>query len=108
MNEKIDDHNTKEASIMELEKTIHDGVVLAKLARRINPSIIPNIISGDEKLKFLRSNNINAFLDAVKEVGLPSIFLFEFVDIYDGKNMPKVIYCIHALRYDALTLVNIN
>lgn len=32
-------------------------------------------------------------------MGLPSIFWFEFVDLFDGKNMPKVIYCIHALSH---------
>ncbi|KAG1174503.1 hypothetical protein G6F70_004765 [Rhizopus microsporus] len=89
LGEKIDDNDNKEASIVHLEKTLHDGVVLAKLAQKIHPGIISSIISGDAKFKFLRSNNINAFLQVLKEVGLPSIFWFEFVDLYDGKNMPK-------------------
>lgn len=25
-------------------------------------------------------------------------FIFELTDLYDKKNLPKVIYCIHALR----------
>lgn len=99
MNEKIDNNDDREASIVQLEQTLHDGVVLAKLARRIHPGIIHSITPGDAKFKFLRSNNINAFLTVLKEVGLPSIFWFEFVDLYDGKNMPKVIYCIHALSH---------
>lgn len=28
------------------------------------------------------------------------IFYPETTDVYDRKNMPKVVYCIHALRYD--------
>lgn len=99
LEEKIDDNDNREASIVQLEHTLHDGVVLAKLARRIQPSSITSIISGDAKFKFLRSNNINAFLTVIEQVGLPSIFWFEFVDLYDGKNMPKVIYCIHALSH---------
>ncbi|GAA5802110.1 hypothetical protein HPULCUR_007571 [Helicostylum pulchrum] len=99
LNEKIDDNDNREASIVQLEQTLHDGVVLAKLARRIQPSSITSIISGDAKFKFLRSNNINAFLSVIKQVGLPAIFWFEFVDLFDGKNMPKVIYCIHALSH---------
>lgn len=99
INEKIDDNDNREASIIQLEQTLHDGVVLAKLARRIQPSSITSIISGDAKFKFLRSNNINAFLSVIKQVGLPPIFWFEFVDLFDGKNMPKVIYCIHALSH---------
>lgn len=99
LNEKIDNNDNREASIVQLEQTLHDGVVLAKLARRIHPGIIQSITPGNAKFKFLRSNNINAFLTVLKEVGLPSIFWFEFVDLYDGKNMPKVIYCIHALSH---------
>lgn len=30
-------------------------------------------------------------------LGLPSIFVPETTDLYDKKNMPRVIYCIHAL-----------
>lgn len=29
----------------------------------------------------------------------PQTFIFELTDLYDKKNMPKVIYCIHVLRY---------
>ena len=106
LNEKIDNNDDRETSIVQLEQTLHDGVVLAKLARRIHPGIITSITPGDAKFKFLRSNNINAFLTVLKEVGLPSIFWFEFVDLYDGKNMPKVIYCIHALRYSKITQIH--
>ncbi|KAJ3112166.1 hypothetical protein HDU96_004867 [Phlyctochytrium bullatum] len=47
----------------------------------------------------------------MKEVGLPQVkhigaflilrkvFFFELTDLYEKKNIPKVIYCIHALRY---------
>ncbi|KAI9252676.1 hypothetical protein BY458DRAFT_522733 [Sporodiniella umbellata] len=99
LGEKIDDKDNKEASIVHVEKTLHTGVVLAKLAQRIQPGVIQSIISGDAKFRFLQSENINAFLKILGLVGLPSIFWFELVDLYDGKNMPKVIYCIHALSH---------
>ncbi len=35
----------------------------------------------------------------MKNVGLPSYFYFELTDLYDKKNIPKVIYCIHALSH---------
>jgi Ras GTPase-activating-like protein IQGAP2/3 len=28
----------------------------------------------------------------------PQGFIFELTDLYEKKNLPKVIYCIHALR----------
>ncbi|KAI7894577.1 Rho GTPase activation protein [Mucor mucedo] len=62
------DKMRKPSSIIQLEQTLHDGVVLAKLARRIQPSSITSIISGDAKFKFLRSNNINAFLSVIQQV----------------------------------------
>lgn len=30
---------------------------------------------------------------------IPQGFIFELTDLYEKKNFPKVIYCIHALRY---------
>ncbi|RCI04252.1 hypothetical protein CU098_006905 [Rhizopus stolonifer] len=99
LGEKIDDNDNKEASIVHVEKTLHTGVVLARLAQRIYPGVITSIISGDAKFKFLQSENINAFLTILSKVGLPNIFWFELVDLYDSKNIPKVIYCIHALSH---------
>lgn len=32
------------------------------------------------------------------EVGLPKNFIFETIDLYEKKNLPKVIFCIHSLR----------
>jgi hypothetical protein len=31
-------------------------------------------------------------------------FIFELTDLYEKKNIPKVIYCIHALRYASCLL----
>ncbi|KAI7882146.1 RasGAP C-terminus-domain-containing protein [Mucor mucedo] len=75
ISEKIDDNDNREASIIQLEQTLHDGVVLAKLARRIQPSSITSIISGDAKFKFLRSNNINAFLSVISKLNMPKVII---------------------------------
>ncbi|NWH16681.1 IQGA3 protein, partial [Grus americana] len=48
-------------------------------------------------LHFRHTDNINYWRDAMNHVGLPSIFHPETTDIYDKKNMPRVVYCIHAL-----------
>lgn len=49
--------------------------------------------------KFRHSDNINYFFQFCSSVGLPDIFCFELTDLYDAKNLPKVIYCIHALSH---------
>lgn len=67
-------------------------------------------------LHFKHTDNFNFWLRALKKVGLPEVSIFthtpiltltvtifqifypETTDLYDKKNMPRVIYCIHALR----------
>ena len=73
-----------------------------------------DILRQAPKLDFRHSDNINYFFNFVREVGLPEVsifnqissililaykgFIFELTDLYEKKNLPKVIYCIHALR----------
>ncbi|KAI9308755.1 hypothetical protein BJ944DRAFT_246306 [Cunninghamella echinulata] len=84
--------------IIKLEDSMKDGIVLAKLAHWFAPGIVQRIIS-DTKHKFLLSENINYFFKSLQAVRLPQIFWFELTDLYDKKNIPKVIYCIHALSH---------
>lgn len=48
-------------------------------------------------LHFRHTDNVIQWLNAMDEIGLPKIFYPETTDIYDRKNMPRCIYCIHAL-----------
>lgn len=50
-------------------------------------------------LNLRHTDNINFILTAMRHVGLPEVFLFETIDLYEKKNIPKVIYCIHALSF---------
>ncbi|KAG0186396.1 hypothetical protein DFQ28_007927 [Apophysomyces sp. BC1034] len=84
--------------VIKLEESMRDGVVLAKIAAKFAPGTVQKIII-DAKRKFLHSENINAFFKALLVVRLPMIFWFELTDLYDKKNIPKVIYCIHALSH---------
>ncbi|KAF4602416.1 hypothetical protein EYR40_005623 [Pleurotus pulmonarius] len=70
--------------VVEMEEGLRNGVVLAKLA---------------PKLDFRHSDNINIFFNFVREIGLPECFIFELTDLYEKKNLPKVVYCIHALSH---------
>lgn len=52
-------------------------------------------------LVFRHTDNINQWIKAMDKKKMPNVFYPEVTDIYDKKNMPKAIYCIHALsRYD--------
>uniref|UniRef100_UPI00358EC297 ras GTPase-activating-like protein IQGAP1 n=1 Tax=Myxine glutinosa TaxID=7769 RepID=UPI00358EC297 len=89
----------------ELEEGLRNGVYLAKLGHFCSPQCVPlkKIYDREQNrykamgLHFRHTDNINHWFKAMIEVGLPKIFYPETTDIYDRKNMPKVIYCIHAL-----------
>ncbi|XP_016921594.2 ras GTPase-activating-like protein IQGAP1 isoform X1 [Apis cerana] len=92
-------------STTELEENLRNGVYLAKLAHFMAPESLPihKIYDPEQKrytaigLQFRHTDNINYFLKALKSMQLPLTFQPETTDIYDKKNMPRVIYCIHAL-----------
>ncbi|XP_070541740.1 ras GTPase-activating-like protein IQGAP1 isoform X2 [Ptychodera flava] len=89
----------------ELEEGIQNGVFLAKLSHFFAPKVVPlkKIFDKDQTryktrgLHFRYTDNINHWLRAMEEIGLPKTFYPETTDIYDRKNMPRVVYCIHAL-----------
>ncbi|XP_072702875.1 ras GTPase-activating-like protein IQGAP3 isoform X3 [Ciconia boyciana] len=89
----------------ELEESLRNGVVLAELGHCFAPAVVPlkKIYDREQTrykaagLHFRHTDNINYWRDAMSHVGLPAIFHPETTDIYDKKNMPRVVYCIHAL-----------
>ncbi|XP_028565601.2 ras GTPase-activating-like protein IQGAP3 isoform X1 [Podarcis muralis] len=93
------------ASPTELEESLRNGVTLAKLGHFFAPDVCPlrKIYDLDQArfkacgLHFRHTDNINRWRDAMSHIGLPTIFHPETTDIYDKKNMPRVVYCIHAL-----------
>ncbi|XP_018613911.2 ras GTPase-activating-like protein IQGAP2 isoform X1 [Scleropages formosus] len=89
----------------ELEEGLRNGVYLGKLAKFFAPKNVSEkkIYDRDQSrykrtgLHFRHTDNTVQWLRAMESVGLPKIFYPETTDVYDRKNMPKVIYCIHAL-----------
>ncbi|KAJ1914923.1 iqgap- protein [Mycoemilia scoparia] len=94
----------------EFEESLRNGIALAKLARYIRPEIVGKIYESDpnkagkkRRLEFRHTDNINYFIAMIQEVGLPYLFHFELTDLYDRKNIPRVIHCIHALSHFVLS-----
>ncbi|XP_071324894.1 ras GTPase-activating-like protein IQGAP3 isoform X2 [Trachinotus anak] len=89
----------------ELEEALRNGVVLAKLGHRFAPNAVPlkKIYDPEQQryqavgLQFRHTDNINHWRNAIMMLGLPAIFHPETTDVYDKKNMPRAVYCIHAL-----------
>lgn len=104
--------------VVDMEESLRNGVVLAKLVRVFQGEAVVRRIYEAQKLDFRHSDNINYFFNFVRHVGLPEVgatllflrqrlnpeqsFIFELTDLYEKKNLPKVIYCIHALRYTSV------
>lgn len=84
--------------IVALEEALRDGVTLAEIVQALNPDR-PLRIFRHPKLQFRHSDNIALFFRLLQDVELPELFRFELVDLYEKKNIPKVIYCIHALSW---------
>jgi Ras GTPase-activating-like protein IQGAP2/3 len=83
--------------VVELEEALRNGVTLAEIVQAIKGQ--PLRIFRDPKLQYRHSNNYAHFFKFLSEVELPDLFRFELVDLYEKKNVPKVIYCIHALSW---------
>jgi Ras GTPase-activating-like protein IQGAP2/3 len=104
--------------VVDMEESLRNGVVLAKLVKIFQGEAVVRRIYEAPKLDFRHSDNINYFFNFVRHVGLPEVgatllvllqhlkpeqsFIFELTDLYEKKNLPKVIYCIHALRYTSV------
>lgn len=84
--------------VVELEEALRDGVTLAEVVQALNPHKHYRIFH-HPKLQFRHSDNIAIFFNYLNEVELPDLFRFELIDLYEKKNTPKVIYCIHALSW---------
>jgi len=93
--------------IVQLEEALRDGVTLAEAVVHLAPGLPSDQQHGlgslrifrSPRLQFRHSDNIALFFRFLAEVELPELFRFELVDLYEKKNIPKVIYCIHALSW---------
>ncbi|KAM9853558.1 ras GTPase-activating-like protein IQGAP3 [Aulostomus maculatus] len=89
----------------ELEDALRNGVIVAKLGNLFAPGVVPlkKIYDLDQQryqavgLQFRHTDNIIHWRNAMTTLGLPVIFQPETTDVYEKKNMPRAIYCIHAL-----------
>ena len=84
--------------VVQLEEALRDGVTLAEIVQALCPQQQFRIFR-HQKLQFRHSDNIAVFFRFLEDVELPDLFRFELIDLYEKKNIPKVIYCIHALSW---------
>lgn len=93
--------------IVQLEEALRDGVTLAEIVVRLahklpedqQRALGSQRIFRSNPLSYRHSDNIALFFRFLGEIELPELFRFELIDLYEKKNIPKVIYCIHAVSW---------
>ncbi|KAK9712272.1 Protein kinase of the Mitotic Exit Network [Basidiobolus ranarum] len=81
---------------VELYQSLRDGVLLCKMLNKLKPGAIPQIST--KKMPFFQMQNISHFLEACSKLGLQKFDLFETVDLYEKKNMSRVIFTILTIE----------
>ncbi|KAI1500141.1 hypothetical protein F5X99DRAFT_387136 [Biscogniauxia marginata] len=83
--------------IVELEEALRDGITLAEVVEALTGRKCR--IFRHERLQARHWDNVATFFRYLDEVEMPDLFRFELIDLYEKKNIPKVIYCVHALSW---------
>lgn len=104
------DISLDDSNIDQFPDYLTNGILLAQIAQHFDPSSVKKVYTGlkatnidgtvnykmtTKQFKF--TENIVKFLDFSRNVKLPSLFIFETNDLYEKKDIPKVIACLHAL-----------
>lgn len=76
-------------------KWLKDGWVLCSVANKIQPGIIPNVNSS--KMPFKQMENVTAFIQACRKLGVLEKDVFSTVDLFEAKNLASVQRCIFNL-----------
>eukprot|EP01103_Thecamoeba_quadrilineata_P017291 TRINITY_DN6063_c0_g1_i1.p1 TRINITY_DN6063_c0_g1~~TRINITY_DN6063_c0_g1_i1.p1 ORF type:complete len:925 (+),score=193.04 TRINITY_DN6063_c0_g1_i1:24-2798(+) len=80
---------------IEWKDELRDGIKLCRLMLIINDRSIPTISYSHHHFK--KKENILFFLTACKDLGVSPWYLFDIPDLYDARNLIKVIECIEAV-----------
>lgn len=77
--------------------SLRDGVTLCELTNQLSPGSIPTIVKPNN-LKYRAIDNIYQFLQyCEKQRGLRKESLFEPIDLYEKKNIIKVLLCLASI-----------
>lgn len=74
---------------------LRSGVVLCQAANKIMPNAVPKISVQDKP--FNQRENISAFINFLRRVGVAEKDLFGTEDLFEGKNMRQVVISLLSL-----------
>lgn len=76
-------------------EVLKDGTLLCKLVNNIQPNMVKKV--NTSKMAFKCMENINAFLEAAKNLGVPAQETFQTVDLWERQNLNSVVICLQSL-----------
>lgn len=76
-------------------EVLKDGTLLCKLVNNIQPNMVKKV--NVSKMAFKCMENINAFLEAARQLGVPAQETFQTVDLWERQNLNSVVICLQSL-----------
>ncbi|PRP85563.1 hypothetical protein PROFUN_06795 [Planoprotostelium fungivorum] len=83
-------------SLDELQESLKSGVILCKLVNTLKPGTIANVNTSN--MAFKQMENVAAYIDATRKLGVHDKDTFVTVDLFEGKNMSQVVQNIVSLK----------
>lgn len=78
-----------------LYEVLKDGTLLCHLVNKFQEGSVKKI--NQSTMAFKCMENINAFLEAVKKLGVPAQETFQTIDLWEKQNLYSVVVCLQSL-----------
>ncbi|CAG9132120.1 hypothetical protein JYU34_006713 [Plutella xylostella] len=78
-----------------LFSVLKDGTLLCKLVNAIQEGSVKKV--NQSAMAFKCMENINAFLEAAKKLGVPAQETFQTIDLWERQNLYSVVTCLQSL-----------
>lgn len=76
-------------------EVLKNGVLLCKLVNAIKPGSVKKV--NESQMAFKCMENITAFLEVAKGLGVPTQETFQSVDLWERQNLNSVVICLQSL-----------